>query len=495
MTSARAHHVVGHFIDGVWEPTVGRDLIEVDNPADGSLVGAVTAGDADDVDRAVEAARRAFPAWAETSVEDRIALVERLSAGLVERRERFAETLSAEMGAPIAFARAAQVGVAVADLAALVAAAREHAVLSERAVSNSLVVTEPVGVVGAITPWNFPLHQIVLKLGGALLAGCTVVLKPSEVAPLNAALLFEVLCDADLPAGVANLVFGDGQGVGEPLAGHPGIDMITFTGSRTVGERVAAAASRNITRVALELGGKSAAIVLADADLNASVESVLRSCFANAGQTCAALTRVLVPDALLEAWTARAAVVADGWRPGDPAEEGTPTGPLASAAQLDRVRQHIRTAVEEGAELVTGGADAPDGLTEGAYVRPTVFRGVTPAMRLFREEVFGPVLAVTGYATVDEAVVLANDSEFGLSGAVFSADPERALAIARRMRTGTVGINGAGLDVGAPFGGYKQSGLGRECGSAGLEEFFETKSVMGAAGLARKGNTFVTSQS
>lgn len=471
--------IIGHFIDGGWQPTVGREVIEVENPADGSLVGAVVAGDGRDVDRAVEAARAAFDTWAATPMDERIQLVEALAEGLARHRDRLAGCLTAEMGAPISFARAAQVGVAIADLRALVEAARAH--VAREAVSNSLVVAEPVGVVAAITPWNFPLHQIMLKLGAALLAGCTVVLKPSEVAPLNAAIVAEILVEIGLPAGVVNVVFGDGAAVGEPLVAHPGVDMVTFTGSRAVGERVAKLASATIKKVALELGGKSAAIVLDDAPLDESVSGVLRSCFANTGQTCAALTRVLVPAARLAEWEALAAAEAGAWAPGDPADEASVIGPLASRLQRDRVLSHISAAIADGARVVVGGAEPLPG--EGAYVRPTILGDVTPAMRVFREEVFGPVLAVTPYETLDEAVELANDSDYGLSGGVWSADPARALDVALRLRTGTVGINGAGLDVGAPFGGYKQSGLGREAGVRGFEEFLEFKSVMGAAAL------------
>lgn len=472
--------IVGHLIDGEWSPTASRALIVVENPADERPVGAVVAGDAHDVDRAVAAARRAFGPWAATPMSQRIELVEALAAGLGTHREHLAATLTAEMGAPIAFARAAQVGVAIADLTELVAAARAH--VAREAVSNSLVVTEPVGVVVAITPWNFPLHQIMLKLGAALLAGCTVVLKPSEVAPLNAALVGEILIEIGLPNGVVNIVFGDGPSVGEPLVAHPDVDMVTFTGSRAVGERVAREASATIKKVALELGGKSAAIVLDDADLEASVQGVLRSCFANSGQTCAALTRVLVPAQLRADWEDAAVRAAAAWQPGDPSTDGTAMGPLASSLQRDRVLAHIRAAVEDGARVIVDGeADLP---ASGAYIGPTIFGDVTPGMRIFREEVFGPVLAVSEYTSVDEAVELANDSEYGLSGGVWSGDPRRALDVALRLRTGTVGINGAGLDVGAPFGGYKQSGLGREAGVRGFEEFLEFKSVMGAASLA-----------
>ncbi|MFS0853679.1 aldehyde dehydrogenase family protein [Microbacterium sp. 179-I 3D4 NHS] len=473
--------ITGHDIAGIREDAEGLPSIDVVSPADGSVIGAVAAGGPVDVDRAVAAAVAAFPAWSSTPMAERIAYVEALAEGLARHRETLAETLSAEMGSPIAFARAAQVGVAIADLARLVDAARAH--VDREAVSNSLVVAEPVGVVAAITPWNFPLHQIMLKVGAAILAGCTVVLKPSEVAPLNAAIVGDILREVGLPGGVVNIVHGDGGGVGAPLVAHPDVDMVTFTGSRQVGEQVARAAAATIKKVALELGGKSAAIVLDDAPLEESVRGVLASCFANAGQTCAAQTRVLVPRTMAEDWQRAAVEVAAGWAPGDPRDEGTATGPVASALQRDRVRAHIAAAIEDGARVLTGGLDIVEPTVGGAYVQPTIFTDVTPDMRIFHEEVFGPVLTVTPYATVDEAVDLANDSVYGLSGGVWSSDPRRALGIALRMRTGTVGINGAGLDVGAPFGGYKQSGVGRECGVHGFEEFLELKSVMGAAAL------------
>ncbi|MFJ2502668.1 aldehyde dehydrogenase family protein [Microbacterium sp. NPDC087592] len=472
---------IGHDIAGIREDVDGLRAIDVVSPADGTVIGAVVAGGPADVDRAVAAAADAFGSWSTTPMAQRIAYVEALAEGLARHRELLAVTLSAEMGSPIAFARSAQVGVAIADLNMLADAARVH--VEREAVSNSLVVSEPVGVVAAITPWNFPLHQIVLKVGAALLAGCTVVLKPSEVAPLNAAIIGDILREIGLPAGVVNIVHGDGAGVGSPLVAHPGVDMVTFTGSRQVGEQVARAAAATIKKVALELGGKSAAIVLDDAPLEESVRGVLASCFANAGQTCAAQTRVLVPESMRDAWQNAALEVAAGWAPGDPREEGTATGPLASALQRDRVRAHIATAIDEGAQVLTGGLDIVEPTAGGAYVQPTIFTDVTPDMRIFHEEVFGPVLTITPYGTVDEAVDLANDSVYGLSGGVWSSDPRRALDIALRMRTGTVGINGAGLDVGAPFGGYKQSGVGRECGVHGFEEFLELKSVMGAAAL------------
>ncbi|WP_125100049.1 aldehyde dehydrogenase family protein [Leucobacter chromiireducens] len=478
-------HEARHYIDGAWAHPAGHAWLEVENPATGEVVGRAMRGSAADVDRAVAAARRALPLWSARSMAERIAIVEQLSAGMSQQRERLAQVLCAEIGVPISFARSAQLGVALADLAALMDAARQHA--ARTPISNSLVVTMPVGVVAAITPWNFPLHQIVLKLGAALLAGCTFVLKPSEVSPLNAAILTEILAELDLPAGAVNVVFGDGGGVGEPLAAHRDIDMVSFTGSRAVGEWIAAGAARNLTRVSLELGGKSAAIILDDASIEDSAKSVVASCMANTGQTCAALTRALVPSAFVAEWEAAASRALSAWVPGNPALETTALGPTASAVQGERVREHVRAAIADGARLVAGGAEVPGELPAGsvpeAWVRPTILGDVTPEMRIFRDEVFGPVLAVTPYDGIAEAIALANDSDYGLSGGVWSADPQRALQVALQVHTGTIGINGAGLDVGAPFGGVKQSGIGRECGAYGLEEFLETKSVMGAAAL------------
>lgn len=474
MTTDAIHYIAGRLVD-----PAGRSWLPVENPATGAVVGRSMRGSIDDVDRAVAAARAALPGWSALPMAARIDAVERLGAGIEARREELAQALLSEVGVPIAFGRAAQVGVALADIAALVAAARSH--VERTAVSNSLVVTEPVGVVGAITPWNFPLHQIVLKLGAALLAGCTVVLKPSEISPLNAAILIEIVAELGLPDGVVNVVFGNGAEVGEPLCAHPDVDMISFTGSRDVGERIAVSAARTIKKLSLELGGKSAAIILDDAEVAASAADVLRSCFANTGQTCAALTRALVPRHLAEEWEAAARAELDGWKPGDPADEATRMGPTASKLQGSRVRAHIQAAIDDGARLVAGGPGVPEGQAGDAWVLPTIFADVTPEMRLFREEVFGPVLAISVYDTLDEAVALANDSDYGLAGGVWSADPQRALDVALRVRTGTIGINGAGLDVGAPFGGVKQSGIGRECGSHGFEEFLEVKSVMGAS--------------
>lgn len=466
-----------HYIDGAWTDAGTLPELSVINPADGEVVGTVSEADDAVVDLAVQAARRAFPEWSATSAQTRIDFVQALRDGISEHREQIAQALTAEMGAPISFSRTAQIVVPLGDLDALIAAAKEHREV--QTVSRSLVVTEPVGVVGAITPWNYPLHQIMLKIGAALLAGCTVVLKPSEEAPFSADLVARIIDEIGMPHGVFNLVHGRGLPTGNALITHPDVDMISFTGSRAVGEIVGAAAGGALKRAALELGGKSAAIILDDADLDTAVPEVLSSCFANAGQTCAAMTRVLVPQQLVERFQERAVQEAAGWEPSLPSDEGTRMGPVVSAKQQASIRRRITEAIDQGATLLCGGADVPENLSHGAFVRPTIFADVTPEMSLYREEVFGPVLAVTPYATLDEAVALANDSEYGLSGGVWTTDPARGVGVARRIRTGVVNINGAKLDVAAPFGGYKKSGIGRECGAHGLEEFLEVKSITG----------------
>jgi NAD-dependent aldehyde dehydrogenases len=465
-----------HYIDGTWVDE--GEPIEVVSPADGSVVGTVPEADAAVVDRAVQAAKRAFPVWSTTPMARRIEVVQALRNGVAERQEEIAQTVSREMGSPISFARVAQIVVPLADLDALIAAAEAHEEV--RVVSRSLVVAEPVGVVGAITPWNYPLHQIMLKIGAALLAGCTVVLKPSEEVPFAADIVAQIIDGLGLPAGVFNQVHGRGVPTGDELIKHPDLDMVSFTGSRAVGELVGAAAGGSLKRVALELGGKSAAIVLDDVDLETAVTEVVSQCFANAGQTCAAMTRALVPAPLLAEFQRRAVEIAAGWEPGLPSNESTRMGPVVSMKQQASVRRRIDEAVEQGATLLYGGADLPDGpLRGGAFVRPTIFGDVTPEMSIYREEVFGPVLAITPYQSVDEAVALANDSEYGLSGGVWTTDTRRGVDVARRIRTGVVNINGARLDVAAPFGGYKKSGIGRECGVEGFEEFLELKSITG----------------
>ncbi|KAB8191881.1 aldehyde dehydrogenase family protein [Nonomuraea phyllanthi] len=470
-------------IAGAWTAPLGDApaTLDVVDPATDQVVGRVPAGSVADVDAAVRAAAAAFPAWSQVSMAERVALVERIRAGVEERREELAGLLTLQMGTPITFARQAQLGVALADLDEIVKAGRDYA--AEESIGGALVVREPAGVVAAITPWNFPLHQIALKVGAALVAGCTVVLKPSELTPLDAYVFAEIVQAAGVPAGVFNLVPGDGPVTGEALVAHPLVDVVTLTGSVRAGARVAELAARTVKKVTLELGGKSAGIVLDDADLETVVPQAVGGCFANSGQICAALTRLLVPEHLLEEVERLAADAAAGWVPGPPSDPATKLGPQASRRQQRIVQDYIRAGVAEGARLIVGGTETIAGGAgtggPGAYVTPTVFSRVRPEMTIAREEIFGPVLSIMSYATEDEAVAIANDSEYGLSGGVWSADPARALAVARRLRTGMVSVNGAGLNVAAPFGGYRRSGVGRECGRYGIEEFLETKTVVG----------------
>ncbi|MGQ0844059.1 MAG: aldehyde dehydrogenase family protein [Sporichthyaceae bacterium] len=464
------------FLDGEWRsPAVAAPLTEVLGAADGAVVARVPAGSAADVDLAVAAARRAFDSWSATSPADRAAMLEALTAQVKARADELAELLALEVGMPRKLANRVQVGgpLAILDYYAKLAASYEFTT----EVGNSLVVREPAGVVGAILPWNYPLYLLVAKVAPALAAGCTVVLKPADVAPGASFVFAECCVAAGLPAGVFNLVSG-GDGVGAALAAHPGVDVVSFTGSTAVGASVAQAAGANIARVALELGGKSANIILDDADLEKAVAAGVNNAFLNSGQTCSAWTRMLVPAALQDEACALAEKAVARLTVGHPLEETSRLGPLASAEQRDRVASYIELGIAEGARLVTGGPGVPDGVDAGGYyVRPTVFADVTPDMRIAREEIFGPVLSIMPYADEDEAVRIANDSEYGLHGAVFSADADRALAVARRLRTGQVDVNGGAWNPMAPFGGYKKSGLGREMGESGLEEFLETKAI------------------
>ncbi|MEV0678039.1 aldehyde dehydrogenase family protein [Actinosynnema sp. NPDC050436] len=449
-------------------------MIEVVNPATEEVVGTVRAGTPGDVDTAVTRAAAAFPAWAETPAEERARLARRIAEGLAARTGELAATMTTEMGTPITFATKVQVPNPV-GIANGVADALEAGYFADVEIGNSLVLREPIGVVGAITPWNFPLQQMVAKVVPALAAGNTVVLKPSELAPLTAGLLAEVLTAAGVPHGVFELVHGAGPVVGEALVAHPRVDAVSFTGSTRAGRRVSALAAETVKRVALELGGKSANVVLDDADLARAVKIGVANAFMNNGQACSAWTRLLVPadrhDEALEIAVAAAAK----YVPGDPADPSTRLGPAVSAAQRDRVVGYVRRGVEEGAVLALGGPDAPT--ERGFHVAPTVFGNVRPDMAIAQEEIFGPVLSVLPYTDQDDAVRIANSTIYGLGGAVFSADPERALAVARRLRTGQVDINGAAFNTSAPFGGYRQSGNGREFGRFGLDEFTEVKSV------------------
>ncbi len=469
------------YIDGRWaEPSYGPDSVpdrytEVVSAADGSVLGRVPRGGLADVNAAVAAARRAFATWSVTPPAERAKALSALRGALAARADEIATMIALEVGTPLKIAQRVQVGAPLAVLDTYSELATSYAY--ERVVRNSLVTREPIGVVGAITPWNYPLHQVVAKVAAALAAGCTVVLKPADVAPLSVFALAEAAEEAGMPAGVFNVVSGAGRVVGEAIASHPDVDMVSFTGSTRAGARVAELAATGIKKVALELGGKSANVILDDADLERAVTTGVNNAFLNSGQTCSAWTRMLVPRHLQEDALAIAVQAVERLTVGHPLVPGTKLGPLASARQRDIVREYIAIGIAEGARLVVGGTEAPAGLDAGYYVRPTVFADVRSDMRIAQEEIFGPVLAVLPYEGEDEAVRIANDSEYGLHGAVWSADPDRALAVARRLYTGQVDINGAAWNPLAPFGGYKKSGLGRELGEYGLEEFLEVKAI------------------
>ena len=463
------------YIDGAWVQPSGSGTIEVIDSTTEEVMGTVPEGSTDDVDRAVAAAKAAFPAWSATPVEERTALLTKVAEALGARMEPLADLITHEVGMPRVLSQLVQVGLPLNSFASAAQVAADFT--WEQEVGNSLVVREPIGVVGCITPWNYPLHQIAAKVAPALAAGCTVVVKPSEVAPLNAFVLADIMDEVGVPAGVFNLVTGFGPVVGEAIAAHKDVDMVSFTGSTRAGKRVTEVAAATVKRVALELGGKSANVILPDADLATAVPDGVGKCFLNSGQTCSALTRMLVPREKLGEVEELARTAAESFTPGDPFDGSTRLGPLVSAAQRDRVRLYIDKGLGEGATLVTGGADTPEGLERGFFVAPTVFTGVTRDMTIAREEIFGPVLVIIPYDSEDEAVEIANDTEYGLAGGVWSGDPEHAKAIARRLRTGQVEVNGGSFNPAAPFGGYKQSGNGREFGSFGLEEFLEVKAM------------------
>ncbi len=463
------------YINGRWVAPAGSNMIEVTDSTTEEVMAQIPEGAAADIDSAVSAARAAFVSWSQTSKDERAKYLEAIAAGLAARRDEIAAVIASEVGMPLPLATAVQAGLPAMVMGSYAKLLSEYSF--EEQVGNSLVVREPVGVVGCITPWNYPLHQVVAKVAPALAAGCTVVLKPSEVAPITAFILAEIIDEVALPAGAFNLVTGLGAVVGEAMAAHLDIDMISFTGSTRAGKRVSELAAQTIKRVALELGGKSASIVLDDADFEKAVSSSVGSCYFNSGQTCSAHTRLLVPRSRHTEAVEIARATAEKFTLGDPREGRAKLGPLVSAAQRERVLGYIKKGIEEGASLVTGGAEKPEGLDKGYFVRPTVFANVRTDMTIAQEEIFGPVLAIIPYESEDDAVRIANDTVYGLAGGVWSGDEERARRVARRLRTGQVDINGGKFNPLAPFGGYKQSGNGRELGKWGLEEFLETKSI------------------
>jgi aldehyde dehydrogenase (NAD+) len=465
------------YINGKWSPPAAAHLLNVENPATEQVIAQVSLGSQADVDHAVAAARAAFESWSQTTPAERISLLERIVAEFNRRAPDLASAVTAEMGAPAWLARDAQVPLCAVHFTSAIEALRTYQF--ERQFGTSLVRREPVGVCALITPWNWPLYQIGCKVAAALAAGCTMVLKPSEVAPLNAIIFTEVLDAAGVPPGVFNLVNGDGPTVGAALSAHKDVDMVSFTGSTRAGIEVARNAAFTVKRVAQELGGKSANILLDDADLATFVPAGVQACFMNSGQACAAPTRMLVPEHLHEEVVRLARISAEGTAVGDPLKDGVKVGPLVSKAQFDRVQGYIRKGVEEGATLVSGGPGKPEGLATGHFARPTIFANVRSDMTIAQEEIFGPVLVIIPYKGEDDAVRIANDSQYGLSGFVVSKDIERARKVAKRLRTGQVRLNGAKHDFSAPFGGYKHSGNGREFGVFGIEEFLEAKSICG----------------
>lgn len=472
-----------HYIAGSWMPASSGPVIDVLDSATEEPLARIPAGTAEEIGHAVSAAYAAFGSWSCMPAGERADYLHAIASGLSKRADELTRVMSRETGMPAATARFAQVQAAIDLFIAAAELASNYSFESRQ--GNSLIVREPVGVVGCITPWNFPLGQVAAKIAYALAAGCVAVLKPSEIAPLSAYALAEVVDAVNLPDGVVNVVMGDGPTAGEALASHPFVDMISFTGSTRAGRRVAELAADTVKRVALELGGKSANVILDDVrgdDFVRAVQDGVSKAFFNSGQTCAALTRLLVPEAGVDEAERVASATAGGLRVGDPADDRTDLGPLASQAQYDRVQAYIQAGIDQGARLVTGGVGKPGGLARGYYARPTVFSGVTPDMTIAQEEIFGPVLSIMPYESESEALTIANGVIYGLAGGVWSADLARALAFARQVRTGCLEINGAPYNLNSPFGGYKQSGVGRERGVPGLEEFCEYKSIQLPAG-------------
>ena len=462
------------YIGGEWVGPSSDKCIDIVNASTEEVMGRVPAGGAADVDRAVAAARAAFAGWSATPLDERLGALGRIAEGIMARNDELARSVVGEVGTPSMIAPMLQTGLAAVvfgDNATLA-----PTIEMEATVGGTLTVKEPIGVVGAITPWNFPLVQIAVKVAPALAMGCTVIVKPSEYAPLTAFMLAEIVHEAGVPPGVFNLVSGEGPSAGEALVAHPDVDMVSFTGSTATGRRISTVAASTVKKVTLELGGKSPLIVLDGAPLADAVAAAVQGCYINCGQMCTASTRLLVPETQRDEAVATAAAIAESLAVGDPAAPDTMVGPLVNARQRDRVRAYIRSGIDEGATLVTGGVELPDGLERGYFIRPTVFADVTMDMRIAREEIFGPVLSILTYADTDDAVRIANDTDYGLAAMVFG-EPEEAMAVARRLRAGWLVVNGADQSFTAPYGGYQQSGLGKELGVAGLEEYLEQKAI------------------
>ena len=467
------------YVDGKWVDPIKSHDFSVINPATEEPFATISLGGSVDVDRAVAAAKRAFESYSETTPDERLKLLRRITEIYQSKIDEMADTISQEMGAPNLLARKAQAPAGLAHLLEIVKVL-EHFKFEELK-GSTLMRKEPIGVCGLITPWNWPMNQIVCKVAPALAAGCTIVLKPSEMAPLSGYLFAQILHEAAVPPGVFNLVNGDGPTVGAAIASHPDVAMVSFTGSTRAGVAVATAAAPTVKRVTQELGGKSANILLEDSDFENAVKQGVQECFRNTGQSCNAPTRMLVPRSRMAEAAATAKRTAEATKVGDPFAEGTSIGPLASNAQFDKVQRLIEKGIEEGAKLVAGGPGRPDGVTKGYFVKPTVFADVRNDMTIAREEIFGPVLCIIPYESEEDAIRIANDTPYGLSGFVTSANRERAARVAKRIRSGNVHINGARIDFGGSFGGYKQSGNGREWGEAGLQEFLELKTIFGYA--------------
>ncbi|WP_224028297.1 aldehyde dehydrogenase family protein [Paraburkholderia caribensis] len=466
------------YIDGAWVEPSKPHLHNVVNAATEEVSGQISLGSAEDVDRAVRAARRAFETYSKTSVEYRLGLLQKIIDGYVARREELSQAMTLEMGTPITFSRNIQSAMALFHFEEVLRVLKSYEF--EKYMGTTLIRREPIGVCGAITPWNWPLSQVTAKIAPAIAAGCTVVLKPSEIAPFSSILLAEIIHEAGVPAGVFNLVNGDGPSVGEAIAGHPGIDMVSFTGSTRAGIRVAKAAADSVKRVTQELGGKSPNIILPSADIEKAVSTGVMACYINAGQSCQAPTRMLVHRSQRDAALEYARKTAEGLKIGLPSDTETQLGPLVSKTQFDKVQDLIVSGIAEGATLVCGGTGRPEGFEKGYFVRPTVFADVTAEMRVTREEIFGPVLAIQFYDSEEEAIALANDTDYGLAGFVQAGSTEEASKVANQIRAGRVYLNGATVDRTVPFGGYKHSGNGREYGVFGFEEYLEVKAVLGA---------------